>query len=624
MSLRISRTALVLAAAAVFVAAVYSARGAAAQKVDVYSLQGGLAHGWRDVSWNGLYDMHFRAGSTMASMFDTEGGGGEEAMYNEEEMMMEDEEMHQHDDDADATTLDDTFTQEKANDAETETTLRATRNDAMDSMEAMDGPMLAIYASPFAYGALSLHAPEPLNASSVSFYINIAPGGDPSSLLLRLDADKGGFRAQAGLPLSADAATGEWQLVVMPLSKLGAEAWDRISIQDISGNGGGFFVTDIQLDVGPVAQAFNPFQTYLPPMWPLASVFSAFAPGSGLFDTRAPATLYQNGVFGPGVATWSWGGAFDYQAISPTGAHYVTRAELRKGGGVSFSTDESFAGMNTLVFWIFQESFVALKVRFEAAEPMDLQVYETSLAEFAPDLYPGVWTMVVVPIPDLGMAWDRFSLVEHGFDDGKVIYVDSVMMYPRHPDSAWMRVFPQLENGDIPLYDDALSPGVADYSWDVNHDTQFDLPDGHRCIRATARPFGAISLKTQSPFSGMSALEFSLWLTVPTASQYVPQVQAFGYNETYPNPIDDIGEWSASIAIRFDASVPQSDMAGSGGMYEVFPLNEIANIVGGQWTRISVPLAEADPEHAWDRVSFMDTTGNGISFFLDDIVLIAP
>ena len=68
-------------------AAVYSARGAAAQKVDVYSLQGGLVDGWRDVSWNGLYDMHFRAGSTMASMFDTEGGGGEEAMYNEEEMM---------------------------------------------------------------------------------------------------------------------------------------------------------------------------------------------------------------------------------------------------------------------------------------------------------------------------------------------------------------------------------------------------------------------------------------------------------------------------------------------------------------------------------------------------------
>ena len=105
----------------------------------------------------------------------------------------------------------------------------------------------------------------------------------------------------------------------------------------------------------------------------------------------------------------------------------------------------------------------------------------------------------------------------------------------------------------MPLYVDHLMPGVADYSWGVNSDTEFDLPDGHRCIRATASPFGGVSLKTQSPFSGMAALEFSLWLTVPTSSQYVPEVRAFGANETFPAVADDINQWSASIAVRFDA-----------------------------------------------------------------------
>lgn len=589
--------------AVLFIGLLFAAAAAAAQAESVemiYSIDGGLAPGWRDVSWNGMYDIHYRADMMM---------GGEGMQQQQQQNIVQQP-----------------LREEKSG---TPSDFPSPYGEDMAYYEdstayGVPDTMRAIYASPSAYGGLSLHAPMPLNASSVSFYINIVPGGDPSALLLRLDTDKNGFRAQAGLPLSADAATGVWQLVVMPLSKLGSEPWDRISIQDISGAGSTFFVTDLCLDVGPEAQSFSPFNTYLPPVWPMASEYS-FRPGQDLFMyTDAPMTLYQNGIFAEGVSTWSWNGLFDYLAPSPTGAHMVTRAELGEGGGLSFTTEGSFEGMDTIVFWIFQESYMALNVRLEASASMNLQVYEAPLHVFAPDLVPGVWTMVVMPVPHLeGMRWDRFSLVEHGFDAGKVIYVDSLVVYPRHePAVTWGRVFPEMpETGDVPLYVDHLMPGVADYSWEVNHDTEFDLPDGHRCIRATAEPFGAVSLKTQSPFSGMAALEFSLWLTVPTSSQYVPETRAFGMNESFPAVADDLNQWSASIAIRFDASVPQADRAASGGMYDVFPLSEIAMIEGGQWERISVPLADFDPEHAWDRVSFMDTTGMGISFFLDDIVL---
>ena len=200
--------------------------------------------------------------------------------------------------------------------------------------------------------------------------------------------------------------------------------------------------------------------------------------------------------------------------------------------------------------------------------------------------------------------------------------MDSISLYPRQNDIVWNRVFVDVDNM-VPLYGNALMPGVSDYSWDVNHDIQFDLPDGHTCIRATTEPFGAISLKTQSPFSGMQSLEFSIWLTIFATSQFVPEVSAFSnstYGE-YPNPIDDFNEWSSSIAIRFDASVPQADQAASGGMYLSFPLSEITTLEGGTWQRIRIPLGNTDPEYAWDRVSFMDTTGKGLSFFLDDIVL---
>ena len=582
---------LVLAAAA----ALCTAAAAAAEGTEmIYSMDTGLAPGWTDVSWNGMYDIHYRADMMMPG--GGYGGGAHDALRTSTKSGdgHDDDQHHDHGHGAPVA--------------------------EMYKMEGHGSTMHAIYAAPAAYGGLSLHAPRPLNASSVSFFINIVPGGDPSSLLLRLDTDKNGFRAQAGLPLTGD--TGVWQLVVMPLSKLGAEPYDRISIQDTSGGGSTFFVTELCLDVGPEAQAFNA-QTYLPPVWTSLSEY-AFRPGHDLFMySDAPMPLYQNGVFAEGVSTWSWAGEFDYLAPSPTGAHYVARAELGVGGGLSFTTEGSFEAMETIVFWIFQESYTALDLRLEASASMSLEVYEAPLATFAPEVVPGVWTMVVLPVPHMpGMAWDRFSIVEHGHDAGAVIYVDSLTVYPAHPpQESWRRVFPQTEAGDVPLYVDHLMPGVADYSWGVNSDTEFDLPDGHRCIRATASPFGGVSLKTQSPFSGMAALEFSLWLTVPTSSQYVPEVRAFGANETFPAVADDINQWSASIAVRFDASVPQADRAASGGMYQVFPLSEVAMIEGGKWERISVPLADFDPEHAWDRVSFMDTTGMGISFFLDDIVL---
>ena len=114
-----------------------------------------------------------------------------------------------------------------------------------------------------------------------------------------------------------------------------------------------------------------------------------------------------------------------------------------------------------------------------------------------------------------GLAWDRFSIVEHGLDAGAVIYVDSLTVYPAHPpQESWRRVFPQTEAGDVPLYVDHLMPGVADYSWGVNSDTEFDLPDGHRCIRATASPRFAPSHRTH--IWTMAACPPSTW---PTATQ---------------------------------------------------------------------------------------------------------
>ena len=379
---------------------------AEARTIPIYTLEGGLESGWRDVSWNGLYDIHYRAHMNEVNSYmepvptetETETEPTEYAesdySYSEGNARMADaypDVEYNNVDFRDPREASDMYNsnpeaQYEYVDQESdygeqdyyqynETNYEYMENDYPYEYEEPSRPvdtypyqmyseLHAIYASPMGFGGLSLHAPSPLNASSISFYINIIPGGDPTTLLLRLDTDKSGFRAQAGLPLDQNARTGEWQLVVMPLSKLGSEPWDRITIQDTSGNGSTFFVTDLCIDVGDEAQTFNPFQTYLPPMWPLKYDY-AFHPGQDLFETNMPVSLYQNGAFGSGVSTWSWGGEFNYTAPSPTGYAWVTSAELRKGGGVSITTEASFETMNSIVFWIFLENYASLNVRLE-------------------------------------------------------------------------------------------------------------------------------------------------------------------------------------------------------------------------------------------------------------------
>ena len=149
--------------AVLFIGLLFAAAAAAAQAESVemiYSIDGGLAPGWRDVSWNGMYDIHYRADMMM-------GGEGMQQQQQQQNIVQQ------------------PLREEKSG---TPSNFPSPYGEDMAYYEdstayGVTDTMRAIYASPSAYGGLSLHAPMPLNASSVSFYINIVPGGDPSALL---------------------------------------------------------------------------------------------------------------------------------------------------------------------------------------------------------------------------------------------------------------------------------------------------------------------------------------------------------------------------------------------------------------------------------------------------------
>ena len=139
-----------------------------------------------------------------------------------------------------------------------------------------------------------------------------------------------------------------------------------------------------------------------------------------------------------------------------------------------------------------------------------------------------------------------------------------------------------------PVYDDALAPGWASWSWSGQYDfASAALADGGAAIACQANGWGALSLHADTPFglgAGHSGLRFR-----------------------YAGPAD--GVW---FVLEADGERVQSERVVVG---------TLAQVSRDVLTEIVIDLERFGP-HAWTRIDLMNATGNGARFVVDDIALL--
>jgi MYXO-CTERM domain-containing protein len=142
--------------------------------------------------------------------------------------------------------------------------------------------------------------------------------------------------------------------------------------------------------------------------------------------------------------------------------------------------------------------------------------------------------------------------------------------------------------GQITVYDDALAPGWVSWSWNGRYDFASPaLADGAAAIACDAAGWGALSVHGDTTFglaAGHSGLRFR-----------------------FAGPGDGV-----VLVLEADGEGASSEHLLLSGLGEVGP---------DALTEITVDLALLGP-HAWTRIDFMDATGNGAQFVVDDIALL--
>ena len=144
-----------------------------------------------------------------------------------------------------------------------------------------------------------------------------------------------------------------------------------------------------------------------------------------------------------------------------------------------------------------------------------------------------------------------------------------------------------------------------------------------RGIKVETKPYGALSLRTDTPFHhGLVAerdqLEIEFWLYLDTEDSS-PPVEAFEGAAAQP------GE-GAALQLRLDAV---DETAGnSSQIVATLPIDlSLSGAPGdealprGEWVHFLVPVTLFGHE-AWDRISWIDSTGRGSRFVVDGVNLV--
>ena len=410
-----------------------------------------------------------------------------------------------------------------------------------------------------------------------------------------------------------------------------------------------------------------------------SAVLASASSGEGLSQEASVATrpmvLIDEVGLGEGVVDWSWNAS--YLLYEPPDG--VTAA-VDGWGALSVKTETPFStdwwGASALEMWVsVVDPDVPLAIRLDASDSeTSLDAFTISFDEVlkGTQLKPMQWTQLVVPLESLGPhQWDRVSLVVAEDDAQDVlIRVKRLALLPSkyfESRSGSSTISWVLDDGDstVPLYSEDLYSGVTDWSWGADVDFAFPLGDASepqaaeeaaeatvgevaeeaaeeaaeetaedapavpRGILVDTVPYGALSLRTKTPFHhGLAAerdsleIEFWLYLDDPDQDQALgdvpPPVEAY---EGRPGR-------GATLHLRLDAV---NEAAGnSSQIMATLPLDQSLNGNGdakgealprGEWVHFQVPVAQFGNE-AWDRISWVDNTGKGVRFVVDGVNLI--
>ena len=139
---------------------------------------------------------------------------------------------------------------------------------------------------------------------------------------------------------------------------------------------------------------------------------------------------------------------------------------------------------------------------------------------------------------------------------------------------------------DETVYDDALGPDWDSWSWSGSYDFEHAglVYAGSLAIEANTEAWGALSLHRSGDFAGYEGLQF--WME-GDAGDVLLNLEA-----------DDEGYASPAVAI-----------------------SDLATVSSGSWTQVLWPI-DTLGAHDWTRINWMDSTGFGSAFRLDDIELL--
>ena len=461
-----------------------------------------------------------------------------------------------------------------------------------------------------------------------------------------------------------------WQAVAVNLSELPIHEWRRIAFQDASEEGSVFIVDNLRLwPEGADADVLQTETGAVPEAQSTSGGDDGGPPGEHVEINATIATqplvLISEEGLGEDVVDWSWNTSYLlYEPPEGVTAAIDGRGALSLKTVAPFSTD--WWGASAIDMWIsVVDPDVPLAIRLDAAgskTTLDAFTLQLDAALGGTQLKPMQWTHVVIPLESLGPhEWDRVSLVvaEDGAQD-VLVRVKRLALLPskyfeaREGSStiSWI-----LDDGDstVPLYADDLYSGVSDWSWGAEVDFAFPLgepdlepeegpePQGQaeevgegkpekdirdrppttaRGIKVETKPYGALSLRTDTPFHhGLVAerdhLEIEFWLYLDTEDS-PPSVEAF-------EGAVQSGE-GAALQLRLDAV---DETAGSSSqIVATLPIDLSLNgepgdeaLPRGEWVHFQVPVRRFGDE-AWDRISWIDSTGRGSRFVVDGVNLV--
>ncbi len=163
--------------------------------------------------------------------------------------------------------------------------------------------------------------------------------------------------------------------------------------------------------------------------------------------------------------------------------------------------------------------------------------------------------------------------------------------------------------------DGALDEGMENWSWYA--ETEIHQRTGSVCADTAA--FGGLSLKSRLPFPRAYAVEFSL-RPAPSMGQV--------------NPDEVWGNLTEGINVRLDATSEKIDarQAEEAAPWQTFvtskllPMSSLVDPTGPEPSfepvlKATLPLLGLG-NHTWDRISWVDATGEGSQFCIDDIAVV--